>query len=193
MANDETSSAAILARSRAWVQTWVVGLNLCPFARGPFESGRIRWQLSAADHVDALLDDLRAELTLLAAADPAGHETTLLIHPWVLGEFDEFNQFLDPVERTVAAMGLEGVIQVASFHPHYRFADAPANDPANASNRSPYPMLHLLREASISAIIDGGVDTDAIVQRNLQTLRSMTPAQMADQQARLDSLARRSD
>src|SRR5690606_22948025 len=111
----------------------------------------------------------------LAAADPAQLETTLLVAPWALGDFLEFNDFLDPAEDLLERMGVVGEIQLASFHPGHRFAGTDPDDIGNATNRSPYPTLHLLREASIERAVDGGADADAIVARNLRTLEALGP------------------
>lgn len=120
-----------------------------------------------------LLEDLRAELTALQAADPALCETTLLIHPWVLADFIEYNDFLEVCEATIAELDLEGELQVASFHPQYQFAGTQPEDIENCTNRSPYPMLHLLREASIERAVAALPDTDAIYRRNIRTLRDL--------------------
>jgi hypothetical protein len=161
------------AATADWLERAVIGLNLCPFARQPWSQGRIRIQVSQATTLAALLEDLAAELELLHGTDPGQCETTLLVHPQVLTDFVEYNDALDLVEDLVRELGLEGELQVASFHPDYRFADAPADDPANASNRSPYPTLHLLREASIERVVASVADPDLIWQRNVQVLRTL--------------------
>src|SRR5690606_21663625 len=124
-------------------------LGLCPFARGPQAQGRIRYRVSTARDEDALLADLAEELRLLAESPPERVETTLLVHPSVLGRFEDFNQYLETADAAVAALGLTGVLQVASFHPDYRFEGTAPGEIANATNRSPYPTLHLLREDSV--------------------------------------------
>jgi uncharacterized protein len=120
-----------------------------------------------------LVEELKSELLGLHAADTAELETSLLIHPWVLGDFMEYNDFLEVCEATVADLGLEGELQVASFHPQYQFAGTQSEDIENYTNRSPYPMLHLLREASVERAIAGVVDTDEIFRRNIRTLRDL--------------------
>jgi hypothetical protein len=122
---------------------------------------------------DELVADLAVELGALAAADVDTIETTLLIHPQVLQDFYDFNDFLEIAEATVAALGLEGELQVASFHPDYQFADATADAVENCTNRSPYPTLHLLRESSIDRAIEAIDDTDEIYRRNIETLRTL--------------------
>jgi len=159
--------------TRCWVERAVVGLNLCPFARAPFVQGKIRYAVSHARDSDALLDDLCGELQSLAAADPADCETTLLIHPAVFGDFLDYNDFLDVADAAVEALRLDGVLQVASFHPAYQFADSAPDDSENFSNRSPYPTLHLLREASVERAMEAMSDTDEIYRRNLDTLRRL--------------------
>jgi len=159
--------------TKRWVERAVVGLNLCPFARAPFIQGRIRYAVSHARDTDALLDDLCGELQSLAAADAADCETTLLIHPHVLRDFLDYNDFLDVADAAVETLKLDGVLQVASFHPHYQFADTAPDDVENASNRSPFPTLHLLREASVERAADAMTDPDEIYRRNIDTLRKL--------------------
>lgn len=164
----------VLADTRRWIETVVIGLNLCPFASRPFQAGTIRYAVSAADSLAALGDDLAAELHALATTPASVVETTLLIHPNVAGDFLDYNDFLDEAEALVSRLGLEGTIQVASFHPHYRFADTEVDAVENYTNRSPYPMLHLLREESISAVVDAlGEEVDGIPSRNVETLRRL--------------------
>jgi hypothetical protein len=151
----------------------VLGLNLCPFARTPAREGRIRIARSDAVDVDALLADLQAELERLRDTDPSELETTLLVHPRVLGDFLDFNDFLEVAEALLRALDLEGEIQIASFHPDFQFADSAAADIANATNRSPFPTLHLLREDSIEQVLAQVADPDAIYQRNIDSLRRL--------------------
>jgi len=162
-----------LAETRAWVELAVIGLNLCPFARAPQTKGQLRYALSEAGDPEALLQDLVAELKLLAATSAEETETTLLVHPHVLGDFADYNDFLDVADALLEDMELDGEIQVASFHPDYEFADAPPDAIGNATNRSPYPTLHLLRESSIDRAVDSGIDTDAIYRRNIDTLAGL--------------------
>ncbi|MEO5626251.1 MAG: DUF1415 domain-containing protein [Dokdonella sp.] len=165
----------VIAMTRRWIERAVVGLNLCPFARAPFTQERIRLRVSHASDTASLLLDLRDELLALQAADAKACETTLLIHPGVLGDFLDFNDFLDDADALLEELDLEGEIQVASFHPDYQFADAHADAVENCTNRSPYPTLHLLRESSIDQAVESGIDTDAIYQRNIETLRGLGP------------------
>ncbi|MGZ5183526.1 MAG: DUF1415 domain-containing protein [Caldimonas sp.] len=162
-----------IEETRAWVERAVIGLNLCPFAKAPQVKGQVRYVASAARHPEALLDDLRDELIRLAEMPPEQVETTLLIHPDVLSDFAEYNEFLGAAEGLVEALGLEGTIQVASFHPQYRFAGTAADDLANATNRSPHPTLHLLREASIDRAVAAFPEAEAIYEANIATMRRL--------------------
>lgn len=180
-----TSDAAVaqdlvLEHTRRWLERAVIGLNLCPFAPRPYAEGRVRIRVSDAQTQAQLADELCDELEALQAADPAEVETTLLVHPRLLTDFLDYNDFLDIAETCVRELGLEGELQVASFHPDYQFADAAADDPANNSNRSPYPMLHLLRESSVEQALATLTDPDAIYQRNIERLRALGAAGWAD-------------
>jgi hypothetical protein len=164
-----------IADTRAWFEKAVIGLNLCPFAKAVHARGQIRWVLSAATTPTALLHDLVRELKHLHATDPSVTDTTLLVHPGVLGDFLDFNDFLDVADAALADLGLEGVLQIASFHPHYQFADAAPDDIGNFSNRSPHPTLHLLREDSIERAVAAYPDAEAIYGRNIETLEALGP------------------
>lgn len=162
-----------LAATREWVERFVVGLNLCPFAGAVAAQGRIRYVLSQAQDIDVLYQDLLGELALLVDADPDAVETTLLVHPWVLQDFEQYLDFLALVEEALEEAGLEGMVQVASFHPDYQFEGEAADDPSNLTNRSPYPMLHLLREASITTALEHYPDPEMIPVRNVEKLRKL--------------------
>jgi uncharacterized protein len=164
---------AVIDRTRRWIATMVIGLNLCPFARRVFEADAIRFVVSDAKDETALLADLTKEMKALASMPIKLVETTLLIHPHALGDFLDYNDFLALADRRVAALGLEGVIQIASFHPLYRFAESEANAVEDYTNRSPYPMLHLLREDSISAVANDSEELLEIPRRNIETLRKL--------------------
>jgi uncharacterized protein len=163
----------IIAATRRWLERAVIGLNLCPFADSVYRGHRVRFQVSEQRSAAALLEDLRTELLLLQAADPTQCETALLIHPWVLNDFIEYNEFLEVCDAAVADLELEGELQVASFHPQYQFADTQPQDIENYTNRSPYPMLHLLREASVERAVEAVGDTEEIYRRNIRTLRAL--------------------
>src|ERR1700686_870511 len=167
------TSDEIIAATRRWLERSVIGLNLCPFAEGVYRGGRVRIRVSETRSASGLLEELRSELTGLHAADPLQRETTLLIHPWVLADFIEYNEFLDVCEAAIVDLSLEGELQVASFHPQYQFEGTGPEDIENYTNRSPYPMLHLLREASIDPAIAAVPDTDEIYRRNIRTRRAL--------------------
>jgi uncharacterized protein len=170
---EDALQARIVAATRSWLEKAVIGLNLCPFARAVHVKDRIRYVVSGARTPRALLDALIGELQLLRDADPAQTETTLLIHPNVLEDFLDYNDFLDVADDAVAELGLAGVIQIASFHPRYRFEGTDPDDIGNYSNRSPYPMLHLLREASVERAVTSFPDVSTIPERNIETLKRL--------------------
>ncbi len=157
--------------TKRWLETMVVGHNLCPFARSPYRANRIRYALTCASTELELLLALQAEIKQLA--DNKSIDTTLLIHPGVLEDFYDYNQFLNVVDNYLREEKLEGIYQVASFHPNYQFSGTQPEDAENYSNRSPYPLLHLLRENQVSAAIDGHPNTGDIPTRNIQTLTSI--------------------
>lgn len=162
-----------IERTRQWLEKAVIGLNLCPFAKAVHVKAQIRYVVSDAVTEDALLADLLHELETLYDADPEQCETTLIIHPFVLGDFLHYNQFLDCADAAVSEMDLDGEIQVASFHPDYQFAGSNPDDIENFSNRSPYPTLHLLRESSVARAVAAFPDASKIYERNVDTLRSL--------------------
>ena len=163
----------VVATTRAWLERAVIGLNLCPFAKAVHIGNRVRYRVSHARDTEALLADLASELQALHAADPQMCETTLLVHPWVLNDFRDYNDFLDVADAAVDALGLTEEIQVASFHPRYQFADTQPEDMGNYSNRSPFPTLHLLRQASVDAAVAAFPDAGAIYERNIATLERL--------------------
>ncbi len=169
----DSADEAYIADTRRWIELAVVGLNLCPFARAPWLENRVAFRVSHATDTDGLLDDLCGELQSLHAADPADCETTLVIAPFVLSDFLDFNDFLDAADAAIEVLKLDGEIQVASFHPDYCFADSAADDVENCTNRSPWPILHLLRESSIERAVDAMKDSDEIYRRNMQTLHRL--------------------
>jgi hypothetical protein len=151
----------------------VIGLNLCPFAKAVHVKGQIRYAVTAATTADELLAELRHEIDLLAAANPEAIDTTLLIHPQAMTDFIDFAFFLKEADAAIRDLGHEGNLQIASFHPDYEFAGSAADDIANCTNRSPYPMLHLLREASVDRAVAAFPDAAAIYERNIDTLRRL--------------------
>jgi len=175
MNDDQADHKEIVERTRRWLAAYVVGLKLCPFAEPVLRNERLTIKVTAAREPTDLLQALEAEILSLSNAAADQFETTLLIHPWALQDFGEYNDFLGVAEALLEQLGMDGVLQLASFHPDYCFAGELADDPANLSNRSPYPMLHLLRESSVSAALDAGADTEAIVNRNIELLRGLSP------------------
>jgi hypothetical protein len=163
----------VVARTKDWLERAVLGLDLCPFARPVYAKDQIRYAVSPAETPEELLADLLGELRTLAAADPGEVETTLLIHPAALTDFLDYNDFLAVAEAAVADLGLEGVLQVASFHPRYQFAGTAPDDIENYTNRSPYPTLHLLREESVERAVATFPDTAEIYEKNIETLRRL--------------------
>ena len=163
----------VIAATTAWLEKAVIGLNLCPFARAVHGAKRIRIAVTDAATPDALVAALQDELRVLADADASVHETTLLIHPCVLGDFLDYNDFLDVADAVVGALELEGIVQVASFHPRYQFAGTAPDDIENFTNRSPYPTLHLLREDSVERAVAAFGDTNRIFETNVETLKRL--------------------
>jgi hypothetical protein len=169
------ASELVIVETQAWLDRVVIGLNLCPFARAAQQRNRIRFVASTATNAEALLAAFCAEVRLLVAAPLAEVETTLLIHPGVLADFDDYNDFLDVADAALEALGCAGVVQVASFHPHYRFEGTQADDVTNATNRSPWPVLQLLREASVDAAALAFPEAASIYEANIATLRRLGP------------------
>jgi len=178
MSPNMTSSKrqSIIHSVRHWVETVVVGLNICPFAGAELLNERVRFTLSVATTEPQLLLDLQHELELLTRDESI--ETTLLIHPNVLEDFDTFNQFLDRLDALLQQLELEGIYQVASFHPDYQFAGTESDAAENYTNRAPYPMLHLLREASLERAIAGYPGVEQIPERNIELLEGMGAEKM---------------
>ena len=167
-----TADEAITA-TRKWLERAVIGLNLCPFAKAVHVKKQVRYVVSQATDNDELLTDLERELQYLASVSPEETETTLLIHPHVLKRFDDFTDFLDLVDVAVRLQGLSGTLQVANFHPDYCFSDAEPDELGNVTNRSPYPMLHLLREESLDRAIRAFPEAATIYERNIETMERL--------------------
>lgn len=170
------TDAAIIAATTAWLERAVIGLNLCPFAKAVHVKGQIRHVVCRAEKPDELIESLKAELLYLAEADPASTDTTLLIHPFVFADFLDYNDFFDVADGVVAALGLERELQIATFHPLYQFAGTEAGDITNYTNRSPYPTLHLLREASVTRAVVAFPEAGDIYGKNIETLRELGKA-----------------
>ena len=167
------SASEFIAATQGWLERAVIGLNLCPFAKAVHVKRQIRYAVTGAQTADELLAELEHELQILAATDPEMLDTTLLIHPEVMGDFLDFHFFLAEADATIRRLELDGVIQIASLHPQYEFAGSNADDIDNYTNRAPYPTLHLLREASIDRAVAAFPDTADIFERNIETLRRL--------------------
>lgn len=170
---DATDHDIILEDTRRWLEKAVIGLNLCPFAKSVYVKNQVRIVISEARGPAALLEQLMMELKLLAETPPEETDTSLLVHPYTLQRFLDFNDFLEIVDAAVEELGLEGEIQVASFHPKFQFADTTINDISNFTNRSPYPTLHLIRESSIARAVEAFPEAEAIFERNIALLEEM--------------------
>jgi len=170
------SETAVVEATRKWVENVVVGYNLCPFAKRELVRDRVRFVVCEADNEDALLQALQTEL--LHLDDEPEIETTLLIHPHVLQDFALYNEFLGAADGLLTYLDMEGIYQIASFHPDYQFADTAPNAAENYTNRSPFPMLHLLREASLEAAIDSHPDVDGIPPHNIELMNKLGSEKM---------------
>ena len=167
----------IIADIEQWLDEVVIGLDLCPFAARPRREKRVHIAVSHATDEESLLNDLQAELERLSDTPAAELETTLLAIPDMLEDFADYNDFLDAVDLWVEQFGWEGELQVASFHPQYQFADTEADDPGNLTNRSPWPLLHIIREDSLEKAIEHYPDVDAIPERNIARMKALGPAE----------------
>ena len=172
-ANMNADDDAIVAATRQWLERAVIGLNLCPFAKSVYVKEQVRYVVSNATTPEALLETLMDELQRLSDTPAEAVDTTLLIHPFVLTNFEDYNEFLDVADAAVEDMQLDGELQVASFHPDYQFADTDVNDISNYTNRAPYPILHLLREDSIARAVDAFPDAADIFEKNIDTMERL--------------------
>ena len=166
-------SATVTDHTRQWLEKAVIGLNLCPFAKAPHVKNLVRISVSQARHLDGFLEDLDRELQLLGDTPADELETTLLVHPTLFPDFDTFNQMLDIADAAVVDNGLEGIVQIAPFHPDFQFEGTDSDDISNYTNRSPYPTLHLIREDSIAKAAQAFPDASAIFERNIALLEKM--------------------
>jgi hypothetical protein len=164
------SNEEAIAATKLWLERAVIGLNLCPFAKGVHVKNQIRYVVSAAQTPEDLLRDLLSEFEVLAESSPAEIDTTLLIHPHVLTDFLDYNDFLEVVDAALEDVDLDGDLQVASMHPQYQFADTEPDDITNYTNRSPYPTLHLLREDSIDEAVEAFPEAEQIFDKNIETM-----------------------
>ena len=166
-------SSTVTDHTRQWLEKAVIGLNLCPFAKAPHVKNLVRISVSQARHLDGFLEDLDRELQLLGDTPADELETTLLVHPTLFPDFDTFNQMLDIADAAVVDNGLEGIVQIAPFHPDFQFEGTDSDDIGNYTNRSPYPTLHLIREDSIAKAAQAFPDASAIFERNIALLEEM--------------------
>ena len=170
---DESTHREVEQRTVQWLEKAVIGLNLCPFARAPIRQGLVRHAITGAVNADQLLHELERQASDLASVDASELETVLLIHPLVMAEFLDFHFFLEEADALIKRLELRGVLQIASFHPDYQFASSEANDVSNYTNRSPYPILHLLREDSVARAASTLSDTSVVTERNISTLQQL--------------------
>jgi hypothetical protein len=164
---------AVIALTQKWLEKAVIGLNLCPFAKAVHIKNQIRYVVTDAATPEELMDVLMAELEFLAEASPEKVDTTLIMHPQVLNDFEDYNDFLDVADAALEEMDLDGILQVASFHPDYQFADSHKNDIDNYTNRSPYPTLHLLREDSVDRAVEAFPEAEDIFEKNIETMQKL--------------------
>lgn len=165
--------ARVVQDMKTWLERAVIGLNLCPFAKSVHVKGQVHYVVSLATEPQALREELVRELTALHAADPELRDTTLLMAPLCLQDFLDFNDFLDEADAVLDELGLEGDLQIASFHPQFQFAGTAPDDITNYTNRAPYPTLHLLREASIDRAVQAFPEAEMIFEKNMQTLEEL--------------------
>ncbi|HLP98659.1 MAG TPA: DUF1415 domain-containing protein [Sideroxyarcus sp.] len=171
--NTTVSNEEAIAATKLWLEKAVIGLNLCPFAKGVHVKGQIRYFVSAAQTPEELLADVQRELEVLAEAPRDKIDTTLLIHPHVLTDFLDYNDFLEVVDALLEEIDLAGELQVASMHPQYQFADTEPDDITNFTNRSPYPTLHLIREDSIDEAVAAFPEAEQIFEKNIETMQKL--------------------
>ena len=170
---DNATNEKIIVATKLWLERAVIGLNLCPFAKAVHVKNQISYMVSSATTHEDLLNDLMHALEILAQTSAENIDTTLLVHPYVLTDFLDYNDFLNVVDAALEDMGLENVLQVASFHPQYQFAGTQPDDIENYTNRSPYPMMHLLREASVKRAVLAFPEAGKIFDKNIATLRDL--------------------
>ena len=167
------SDEEVLKQTRHWLEKAVIGLNLCPFAKAVYAKNQVRLVVSHARHADDLLEELDSELDLLVATPAEQLETTLLIHPTLFEDFLDFNDFLEIAEGVVDEHGLEGIIQLASFHPQFQFDGTEPDDISNYTNRAPFSILHLLRETSVEKAVEAFPEAEAIFEQNIVALEKL--------------------
>ncbi|RJG16341.1 DUF1415 domain-containing protein [Massilia cavernae] len=171
--NPNADDDQVIAATQRWLERAVIGLNLCPFAKAVHVKKQVRYVVSSATTPEELLETLMNELQYLSDTPAEEVDTTLLIHPFVLTDFVDYNEFLDVADAAVENMHLDGELQVASFHPDYQFADTDVNDISNYTNRAPYPILHLLREDSIERAVEAFPEASEIFEKNIETMEKL--------------------
>ena len=176
--DEKAFETKVIAVTTAWIENVVIGLNLCPFAKSIHVKQQLRYSVSFANNGEALLEEFKRELKKLVAARPDQIESTLLIHPNVLDDFQDYLHFLLLCDATLEELELDGIVQVASFHPNYQFAGTAPDDVTNYSNRSPFPTLHLLRESSVTRAVESLPDAAAIYESNIVTLKRIGESRM---------------
>jgi len=163
----------VIAATREWIEKAVIGLNLCPFAKSVYVKNQVRIVVSDARHIDAFLEDLDRELDYLAEVDPEETDTTLLIHPTLFPDFLDFNDVHQIADEAVVEHQLDGVIQIASFHPEFQFEGTEPDDITNYTNRAPFPTLHLIREDSLDKAVEAFPEAETIYERNIETMQKL--------------------
>jgi uncharacterized protein len=167
------SDAAVTALTVRWLEHAVIGLNLCPFAKAVHVKNQIHYRVSRATELEEILKQIEEELKALHAADSAQRDTTLLVVPDAFADFLDFNDFLHDAERVLASLGLEGELQIASFHPQFQFAGTDVDDITNYTNRAPFPTFHLIREDSIARAVEAFPQAEMIFEKNMETLEGL--------------------
>lgn len=173
MTRERPSSDEAVAKTRSWLEGFVIGLGLCPFARAPFVAGQVAMPVCQASDFEALYREVLASIAAFVQADADEQLTSLVLVPEGLDDFDDYLDLLAALDEALIEAGLRGIVQIASFHPAYRFGNAPSDDPANYTNRSPVPMFHLIREDHLAAVLSAYPDPAAIPERNVRKLRSL--------------------
>lgn len=168
----------IISQTKSWIEQFVIGYNLCPFAVQPFQQDRIKYVLVEGEDIEGLVETVFRECVLLQDADPLKVETTILIHPGLLTDFEEYLAVVGQMQDDLEKLSLEGVVQLATFHPDYQFEGTRPEDPENFTNRSLYPMIHILREESVEKAINLYPDTEKIPQENIRTMNRIGRAEL---------------
>ncbi len=163
----------VIQKTQKWLEKAVIGLNLCPFAKAVHIKNQIRYVVTEAKTEEELVGILIRELQYLIQVSPEQVDTTLIIHPEIFHEFLDYNDFLTVADGAIEELKLDGIVQIASFHPDYQFAGTDKDDITNYTNRSPYPMLHLLRESSLSKVLETFPHPESIPEKNIQTLNDL--------------------